>query len=118
MDELIYTSATSLAQALREKRVSSYEVVVAHIDRIEAVNAQLNAVVQLAAETALTQAKEADAARARGELTGPLHGVPITVKDSFDTEGLISTAGTKGRASFIPEQDATAVARMRAAGAI
>jgi amidase len=118
MDELIYASATSLAEAIREKRVSAYEVVETYIHRIEAVNPLLNAVVQLTAETTLTQAKQADAALARGEIIGPLHGVPITVKDSFDTEGIISTAGTKGRASYIPPQDATAVARMRAAGAI
>jgi len=118
LDELIYTSATSLAQAIRDKRVSSYEVVEAYIHRIEAVNPQLNAVVQLNAEPALIQAKQADVALARGEIKGPLHGVPITIKDSFDTEGIISTAGTKGRASYIPQQDATAVARMRSAGAI
>jgi amidase len=118
MDELLYTSATSLAQAIREKQVSSLEVVEACIHRIEAVNPKLNAVVQLAADAALAQARAADAALARGELQGPLHGVPITVKDSFDTSGIISTAGTRGRASYIPQQDATAVARMRAAGAI
>jgi amidase len=118
MDELVYTSATSLAHAIREKRVSSQEVVEAYIHRIEAVNPQLNAVVQLTADTALTQARQADVALARGEIKGPLHGVPITIKDSFDTEGVISTAGTKGRASYVPQQDATAVARMRAAGAI
>src|SRR5438876_263661 len=118
MDELIYASATSLAQAIRDKRVSSQEVVEAYIHRIEAVNPQLNAVVQLTAEAALTQARQADVALARGEIKGPLHGVPITIKDSFDTEGVISTAGTKGRATYVPQQDATAVARMRVAGAI
>jgi amidase len=118
MDELVYTSATSLAQAIRDKRVSSQEVVEAYIHRIEAVNPQLNAVVQLIADTAITQARQADAALARGEVKGPLHGVPITIKDSFDTEGVISTAGTSGRTSYVPQQDATAVARMRAAGAI
>ena len=82
------------------------------------MNPQLNAVVQLNAEPALTQAKQADLALARGEIIGLLHGVPITVKDSFDTEGIISTAGTKGRTSYIPQQDATAVARMRSAGTI
>src|SRR2546426_11277021 len=118
MDELVYTSATSLARAIREKRVSSHEVVEAYIHRIEALNPQLIAVVKFTADTALTQARQADVALARGEIKGPLHGVPITIKDSFDTEGIISTAGTKGRESYVPQQDATAVARMRAAGAI
>lgn len=118
MNELIYTSASSLARAIREKQVSSYEVVEAFLHRVETVNPQLNAIVQLNTEPALKQAKQADLALARGEIKGPLHGVPITIKDSFDTEGIISTAGTKGRTSYIPQQDATAVARMRAAGAI
>jgi amidase len=118
MDELIYASATSLSQAIRDKKVSSQEVVEAYIQRIEAVNPQLNAVVQFTADTALTQAREADAALARGDIKGPLHGVPMTIKDSFDTGGVISTGGTKGRASYVPQQDATAVARMRGAGAI
>jgi amidase len=118
MDELIYASATSLSQAIRDKKVSSQEVVEAYVQRIEAVNPKLNAVVQFTAEAALAHAREADAALARGEIKGPLHGVPITIKDSFDTEGVISTGGTKGRASYVPQQDATAVARMRAAGAI
>jgi len=117
-DELIYTSATALAQAIRERKLSSEEVVAAYLDRIEAVNPSLNAVVHLAAETALAQAKASDAALARGELNGPLHGVPVTVKDAIETAGLISTGGTVGRAAYRPAQDATAVARLRAAGAI
>jgi amidase len=117
-DEIIYASVTSLARAIRTKRVASSEVVDAYLARIEAVNPQLNAVVQLTAERAREQAQEADAALARGEVKGPLHGVPVTIKDSFETAGVISTAGTKGRAAFIPEKDATVVARLRAAGAI
>src|SRR5262245_57980307 len=115
---LIYASATALAQAIRSKKVSSEEVVNAYLQRIEAVNPQLNAVVQLTADTALKQAREADAALARGDSKGPLHGVPMTIKDSFDTAGVISTGGTKGRALFLPSQDAAAVARLRQAGAI
>src|SRR5215472_4872732 len=107
MDELVSASATFLAQAIREKRVSSQEVVEAYIHRIGAVNPQLNAIVQLTADSTLIQAKQADAALARGEIKGPLHGVPITVKDSFETAGIISTAGTKGRASYVPLQDTT-----------
>jgi amidase len=118
MDTIIYTSATKLAQAIRAKEVSSQEVVDAHLQRIEAVNPQLNAVVQMTAETARSQARLADAALARGAITGPLHGVPMTIKDSFDTKDVISTAGTQGRASFVPKEDATVVARLRAAGAI
>src|SRR5206468_12012454 len=76
------------------------------------------AVVQLTAEAARAQARETDKALARGESKGPLHGVPFTVKDLFETAGVICAAGTKGRATFVPQQDATVVTRMRAAGAI
>ena len=117
-DPLTYTSTEALADAIRTKRVSSEEVVKAHLDRIEEVNPKLNAVVQLVADRALQEAREADAALAKGELKGPLHGVPMTIKDSFDTEGVISTGGTKGRAEFVPKKDATVVARLREAGAI
>ncbi|MCI0529719.1 MAG: amidase, partial [Nitrospira sp.] len=116
--ELIYASATTLAQAIRTKKVSSEEVVQAHLQRIEAVNPKLNAIVRLTAEVALAQAREADAALAQGKLKGSLHGVPMTIKDSLDTAGVISTGGTQGRASFMSKQDATVVARLRAAGAI
>ena len=62
--------------------------------------------------------RKTDSERVRGEIRGPLHGLPITLKDSIDTAGLISTGGTKGRATFVPEADATVAARLRAAGAI
>lgn len=118
MDNLLYASLGELAQAIRDKQVSSVEVVEAHLRRIEAVNPALNAVVQITADSALEGARAADEALSRGELAGPLHGVPMTIKDSFDTAGVISTGGTLGRANFIPERDATVVARVKAAGAI
>lgn len=118
MDEILFAPATTLASAIRDRRVSSVEVVEAHLRRIEAVNPKLNAVVQLAAERARAEARAADAAFTRGEATGPLHGVPATVKDQFDTAGVISTSGSRGRAGFVPAEDATAVARLRRAGAI
>ncbi len=107
-----------MAKAILAKQVSSEEVVRAHLDRIAHLNGKLNAVVQLASERAQAEARAADAALALGQIKGPLHGVPMTIKDSFDTEGIISTAGTKGRARFVPAYDATVVARLRAAGAI
>lgn len=117
-DELIDGSATTLAKAIRDKKVSSAEVLTAYLQRIEQVNPQLHAVVQLTVETARAQAREADAVLARGEVKGPLHGVPFTVKDTIETVGVVCTSGTKGRESFIPTQDATTVARLRAAGAV
>jgi amidase len=118
MDEIIYSSATELARAIREREVSSEEVVEAHLARIEEVNPKLNAVVQLTADAARARAREADAALARGDAWGPLHGVPVTIKDAFETTGIISAGGTKGRAGYVPQEDATGVARYKAAGAV
>ena len=118
MDELIWASASSLAGMIRERRVAAVEVVAALLSRIEQVNGELNAVVQLAAQRARTEAEAADAQLARGETRGPLHGVPITIKDSLDTAGIVSTGGTTGRREFVPDHDATVVRRLRDAGAI
>ncbi len=118
MDDIITFSATCQVAAIKEKSVSAVEVVQAHLDRIAEVNPTLNAVVQIRSEGALADARAADASLARGDSPGPLHGVPMTIKDSIDTADLITAAGTQGRASFVPERDATVVARLRQAGAI
>ena len=116
--ELIFASATEQAKAIREKQISSDELVRACIERIQEVNPKLNAVVQLPAQKALEQAREADKALAKGEINGPLHGVPFTLKDAIETEGVVCTGGTLGRASYLPNQDATVAKRLRAAGGI
>ena len=115
---LFFRSATEMAAMIRRKEVSATEVVQAHIDRIHKVNPMLNAVVMPCFERALEEAKAADAALAKGNPKGPLHGVPMTIKDSIETEGVISTGGTQGRSHHVPKKDATVVARLRAAGAI
>ena len=117
-DDIIYSSAKSIAQSILDRDVSAVEVVQAHLDRIGDVNDRLNAVVKLCADRALDEAREADAALARGESKGPLHGVPMTLKDSLDTEGVVTTGGTLGRRTFVPERDSTVAARLRGAGAI
>ena len=116
--DIIYASARTMARAIQEKEVSAVELVDAHLARIEEVNPTINAVVQLAAERARAEAAEADAALARGESKGALHGVPFTLKDSIDTEGVITTGGTLGRKNYVPDADATVAARLRAAGGI
>jgi len=118
MSDLIFASATRLRDRIRDRGISSREVVDAYLERIEAVNPKLNAVVALRADEARMEADAADRALARDEVAGPLHGVPMTIKDSFDTAGLVSTWGTPGRAGHVPREDATVVARLRAAGAI
>src|SRR5947208_13615722 len=117
-DGIISAAAGELAEAIRTKRLSSKAVVEAHLDRIAKVNPKLNAIVQLTADAARKEADEADAALARGQIKGPRHGVPVTIKDTLETAGVICTGGTKGRASFVPKADGTAVARLRAAGGI
>src|SRR2546423_3992267 len=117
MDEIIYASATEIARAIREREVSSVEVLEAHLARIEEVNPKLNALVHLTTEAARARAREADAALSRGETWGALHGVPVTIKDAFEMEGVVSAGGTRGRARYLPQQDAAGGARYKAAGA-
>lgn len=115
--DLVRFDATQLAELIRSREVSPVEVVQAHLDRIEAVDPKVNAIVSLAPD-ALTAAKAAEAAILAGEAVGPLHGVPFTVKDSIDTAGVLTQRGSpifKGR---VPEADATSVARLKAAGGI
>lgn len=116
-DPIYYQDASSLAHLIRTRELSPIEVVSAHLNRIEAQNPDINAIVTVA-ENALHAAKEAEAAIMRGDKIGPLHGVPFTVKDSIDTAKILTQRGSpifKGR---IPEQDATSVARMKSAGGI
>ncbi len=117
MTELISQSLAELAELIRTRAASPVEVMEAHLRRIDEVNPGLNAVVTLASD-ALDRAKEAEAAVMRGEVTGLLHGLPLTIKDTIETKGIRSTSGSLLRADFIPQADATAVARLKSAGAI
>jgi amidase len=117
-DDPLFMSSVKLAGLIRAKKLSCVEATKLHIARIEAVNPKINAVVAKCYERALFEAEEADVALAKGKLKGALHGVPMTIKDSFDTAGIVSTGGTLGRKDFVPGRDATVVARARAAGAI
>ena len=117
-DDPLFMSAVRLAGLIRDGQLSAREVTMRHIARIEATSPAINAVVATCFERALREADAADAAQAAGHLLGPLHGVPMTIKDSFDTQDVVSSAGTLGRKDFVPRCDATVVARARAAGAI
>lgn len=115
---IIYKDATELARLIRTREVSSREVVQAHLDRIAAVNPKINAVVTLMADAALQGADAADQAVSNGAELGPLHGVPFTIKDTLDTAGVPTQRGSRLFLGHIPEKDATAVARFKAAGGI
>ena len=116
--DLLGKSVVEIADLIAKRDVSSVDVVKACYERIDAINPQINAVVAFCRERAFAEAAEADAMLAEGKSLGPLHGVPFTVKDSFDTVGVVTTGGTLGRKTYVPGQDATVVARVRAVGAI
>ena len=116
-DELFYTEATELARRIREKEVSPVEVLNAHLERIEAVNPTVNAIVAMV-DTAREQAKAAEDAVMRGDDLGPLHGVPFTIKDCVDTAGVRTVRGSKLYADYVPSTDATVVTRLKRAGGI
>lgn len=116
MNDIIFKSANEIALSIRDRQVSSSEVVQAYLRQIETYNPKLNAIVTLDAEGALEQAKKADQALAQGQVWGPLHGVPFTIKDVFATAGMRTTSGSKRLANYIPDKDATVVSRIRRAG--
>jgi aspartyl-tRNA(Asn)/glutamyl-tRNA(Gln) amidotransferase subunit A len=116
-NDIVFADATRLAELIRTKAVSPVEIMQAHLDRIEAVNPKINAIVTVA-EGAMAAARKAEAAVMAGGALGPLHGVPFTAKDSIDTAGVETQRASpifKGR---VPEADATSVARLKAAGGI
>jgi fatty acid amide hydrolase len=116
--ELTALPAVEQARLAASGEVSARELVDAHIERIESVNPLLNAVVVKRYDAARAEADQADRRRARGEPLGPLHGVPVTIKECLDLAGTPSTFGLPSRANIIAAQDDVYVARMRAAGAI
>ena len=118
MSEIWKLSATELARRIRDREMSSTEVVNAHLARIDAVNPALNAVVRILADEARAAAVLADRRLAAGETLGPLHGVPFTVKENIDMAGLPTTWGVPALAQAVVPLDAPVVERMRAAGAI
>jgi Asp-tRNA(Asn)/Glu-tRNA(Gln) amidotransferase A subunit family amidase len=117
-EELCFTSAVDLAAAIRGGKVSAVEVTSAVLARIEKVNPTINAYCTVVAEGALEEARRAEAALAKGERLGPLHGVPISFKDLTPTAGIRTTFGSKIFEHHVPGEDALVVERARAAGAI
>lgn len=118
VSELTFVSLTQAAEAVREGRVTSLELTEHMVQRIERFNPALNAIVTFTKAEAITRAKEADEALARGEIWGPLHGVPVTIKDCFEVAGVRTTAGATRFKDNIPQEDATTVARLKDAGAV
>jgi len=115
---LAFVSALQAARTIRKREISSLELTKRILERINQYNSSLNAICTLLPDEALSQAHAADDALTQGELWGPLHGVPCTVKDTFETTHVLTTAGSPALATHIPKKDAIVVARLRAAGAI
>jgi len=118
MAELPWRTLSDLARMIATKEVSPLEVVKAQLERVAALDGVLKAFITVCADEALEAARQAEAELAGRRPRGPLHGVPIGLKDLFNTRGIRTTGGSKILADFVPQEDATVVARLRAAGAI
>jgi amidase len=118
MSELAYRTTIELAKKIQQREVSSREALDYFLARVAQLDPRINSVVTIDAERARAEADAADAALARGEVRGPLHGVPMTIKDSFQTARMRTTSGAPELANFIPQEDAWPVARLREAGAV
>jgi amidase len=118
MRDLHYLTLAELSAALAERRISSMEATQAALDRIHALDGRLHAFVRVTADEALAAARRADDERARGQLRGPLHGVPLALKDLVDMAGVPTTSGTRVRAHVLPDTDATVTTRLVQAGAV
>jgi Asp-tRNA(Asn)/Glu-tRNA(Gln) amidotransferase A subunit family amidase len=113
-----YLSAASMAEDVRQKKISAVELVEAHLARIARLNLRLNAFIALDEDRARRDARDLDAAAAQGAFRGPLHGVPISIKSAIATAGVCCETGTRLRAGHVPAKDAVLVSRLREAGAI
>jgi len=119
MNEILNLSGAAQARLIRDAEISSAELIDAHLDRIHAINPELNAAVEILEDTARQAARASDERMHRGAPLGPLDGVPFSIKDSIEVAGTVCTAGTLGLRNAPPStSDATLVARLRAAGAI
>lgn len=118
MDQTAYLSATALLAALRDQRISSSELLNLYAERYERINPRINAIVATDFTRALQRAEAADAARAAGDNWGPLHGLPVTIKDTWEVAGMPCTAGAPEWKDYIPAHHAEVVERLENAGAI
>ena len=118
MTDVTFKPAAELAQLIRDRQIGCLELLDHYLERVDQFNPQLNAIVVLDADRARERARQADAALARGEVWGPLHGVPMTCKDSFNVSGLPTTFGSPQLKDNVAAEDALAIQRLKAAGAV
>ena len=118
MTELAFRSASDLAASIKARDISCVELLNLYLDRVDRINADLNAIIVQIRDAAMARAEEADRALAKGEDWGPLHGVPMTTKESYDIAGTPTTWGVPHLKDNIASKDALAVSRLKAAGAV
>src|ERR1051326_650532 len=116
--DLTFASISELSELIRNKKISPVEVTRATLDRIEKLNPKLNAYITVTRDLALKSAQDAEGEIQLKKWRGPLHGVPIAVKDLFDTAGIKTTAGSNVFKDRVPAQDAEVIRRLKAAGAV
>ena len=116
--DIVFASATTLAAAIRSRELSALEALDAYLQQVSEHNLALNAIITIDADAARERARAADAALARGESWGPLHGVPFTLKDVHSTAGMRTTAGCEALEENIPSVDSTVTARLKGAGGV
>lgn len=116
--DIPFLSATVLSEVIRKKEVSPVEAVEAYLDRIDSLDSKLYAYLTVCRDEALQAAREAEQELARGEHRGPMHGIPVAVKDQVYTAGIRTTGGTPIFNDFVPDEDATVITNLKSAGAI
>ena len=116
--DIIYLSATELGRRIKSGEISPVEATEAYLDRIEEVEPTLNAFITVLADEAMESARQAESEISAGVDKGPLHGVPVGVKDQIHTAGILTTSASKLRANFVPDEDATVVRNLKRAGAV
>ena len=116
--DIPFLSVAQLSELIKNRSVSPVEAVEAYLDRIDRLNSKLNAYLTVCRDEALQTAHESARALDRGEYLGPLHGIPVAVKDQLNTSGIRTTSGTPIFNDFVPDEDATVIAKLKAAGAI
>ncbi len=116
--ELPFLTATQLAELIKSREVSPVEAARAYLDRIDAVDGQLNSYITVCREEALAEARTAEGEIAAGNYRGPMHGIPVAVKDQFYTKGILTTGGSSILKDFVPDEDSTVVSNLKNAGAV
>ena len=116
--EIPFLTATELSGKIQSREVSPVEVTEAYLERIKEYNPKFNSYITVMADEAIAAAQDAESAIGSGEYLGPMHGVPVAIKDQFLTKGILTTAGSNVLKDFVPEEDATVVSRLKEAGAV